>query len=133
GPARGPVAFDVQDLLRQQPFETFAGLVGGAIAADFEQGVTGERGIPNRRDARLAIALVLVHDQELLDRLACDRPLGMVFPIAKRVKHHHAVRHRRENGAETILIVEVLRNPCRCARGRAWSHTFGRRYTTTYE
>ena len=133
GPARAPVAFDAQDLLRQQPFETFAGLGRGAIAADFEQGVTGERGIPNRRDARLAIALVLVHDQKLLDRFACDRPLGMVFRIAKRVEHHHAVRHRRENGAETILTVESLRNPRRCALDRALSQTPAKRDATKDE
>ena len=119
GPPRDPIAFDIEDLLRRQPLQTFAHLRYGLIAAALEQAVTGERRIPNRRNARLAIGLVLVHDEKLLDGFARDRALGMMLRIAKSVEHHHAVGYRRENRAQTILAVETLRYPRGRAVGRA--------------
>ncbi len=119
GPPRHPVALDLEDLLRHQPIETLAGLRDRALAADLEQRVTGEPGVPHRRDAGLAVGLVLVHHQELLDRFAGDRAQRMVFRIAEHVEHHHAVGHGREDRAEPVLAVEPLRHPGHRAIDRA--------------
>src|SRR5262249_61016914 len=102
-------ALDVGDSPRHQPLEPSAGLRNGALAADFEQTVTDERRIPDRRYARLAIGLVLVHGEELVDGSAGDRAQRMMLRIAQRVEHHHAVRHRRENRTQTVFAVETLR------------------------
>ena len=59
GPPHDPIAFELEDLLCCKPLETFADLRYGLIAADLEQTVTGERGIPNRRHAWLAISFVV--------------------------------------------------------------------------
>src|SRR5436305_13771831 len=39
----------------------------------------------------------------------------MLLGIAEHIEHHHAVRHRRENGAEAVLAVETLAYPRNCA------------------
>ena len=79
--------------------------------AGLQQRMAGEPGVPDRRDAGLAIGLVGMHDQQLLDRAARDRPLRMIRRIAQRVEHHHAVRHRRIDRAEPVLAVEPLGRP----------------------
>src|SRR5262249_21369228 len=127
GPARGPIAFDVEHLPRRQPVETFVDLRNGTVPPCLEQAMTGERGIPNRRNARLAIGLVLVHREELLDGSTRGRAFGMMLRITERVEHHHAVRHRRKNRAQTIFAVETLRHPSDRAVARAlpqatWEH-----------
>ena len=119
GPPRDPIAFDVEDLPGHQPFKTFAGVRRRVLATDLEQGMADEAGVPDRRDARLAIGLVLVHDQQLLDRLAGDGALRMMFRIAEHVEHHHAVRHRREDRTKTIFAVEPLADPRHRAVDRA--------------
>src|SRR6185295_1484160 len=119
GTPRDPIAFDIQDLLGDQPFETLAHLRQRPVAAHFEQGMTSEPGVPDRRYARLAIALTLVHHQQLLDRRPRDSALRMMLRIAQRVEHHHAVRHRRKDRAETVIAVEALTDPCLCALDRA--------------
>ena len=95
--SRAPIALDVQNLSGGEPGKTLADLVDGAIGAGFQQGMTGEPGIPNRRHAGLAIGFVIVDDQELLDRVARNPPPRLGFAIAERVEHHDAVRHGREN------------------------------------
>ena len=67
GPLLDPIALHIQNLFRREPIETLARLRGGALAADLEQGVTGETGIPDRRHAGLAKGLLRFHDQELVD------------------------------------------------------------------
>ena len=111
GPPRDPVAADIEHLLGHKPIEAAFDLRDRVLAADFQQSMTGEPGIPDRRDARLAIGLVLMHHQKLLDRLAGDGAVRMIFRIAEHGEHHHAIRHRRENRAEPILAVEVLDRP----------------------
>ena len=111
GPPCDPVAADIEHLLRHQPIEATLDLRDRVLAADLQQSVAGEPGIPDRRDAGLAIRLVLVHGQKLLDRLARDGAMRMIFRIAERVKHHHAIRHRRKNRAEPILAIEVFDRP----------------------
>ena len=59
-PPRHPVALDVEHLQRHQPIEALARLRDRALAADLEQRVAGERGVPHRRHAGLAIGLVVL-------------------------------------------------------------------------
>ena len=110
-PPRDPVAAHVENLHRHQPVEALLGLRGRALAAGFEQRMAGKASVPDRRDARLAIGFLLVHDQELLHRLAGDGALRMIFRIPQHVVHHHAVRHRRKDRAQAVLAVEALADP----------------------
>ena len=82
-----------------------------ALAADFQQGMADEPGVPNRRDAGLAIGLVLADGQQLLDRFAGDGALRIGLRIAEHREHHHAVRHCREDRAEPVFTVETLAHP----------------------
>ena len=74
GPAAGPhsralecpVALDRQLLQREQPIEP--ALCGRDIAATgFEQRVGSQRGVPDRRNAGLAIGFVVLDDEQLVD------------------------------------------------------------------
>ena len=76
-----------------------------------------QRGVPHRRDAGLAVGLVV------LDRPAASRPTaramarcGMVRRIAERVVHHHAVGHGRIDRAQPVLAVQPLGDEARAAR-----------------
>jgi hypothetical protein len=62
-----------------------------------------------------------MHDQEVLDRFAGDRPLRMALGKTKRIVHHHAVGHRRIDCAEPVLAVEPLFHPRHCTVDRALS------------
>src|SRR4029077_18354945 len=75
------------------------------------QSMTGEPGIPDRRDAGLAIRLLLVHHQKLLDRSARDGALRVVLRIAEHREHHDAIGHRRKDRAESVFAVEALAHP----------------------
>ena len=70
--------------------------------------MAGEPGVPDRRDAGLAIGLVLLDDEELLHRLSRNGALRVDRRIAEHVVHHHAVGHRRKDRAEAVLAVEAL-------------------------
>ncbi len=111
GAPRDPVTLHIEDLLGRQPVEALAGRVDSALAADLQQGVAGEPGVPDRRDAGLAVGVMLVHREELLHRLARDRPLRLVLRVAEHVEHHHAVGHGREDRAQTVLAVEAFGDP----------------------
>ena len=78
------------------------------IAAGFQHRVRGQRGVPDRRDAGLAIGLVVLDHQQLVDRPPRDGAVGMVVRIAERVVHHHAVGHRRIDRAEPVFAVQPL-------------------------
>ena len=99
----GPVALDVEDLERLEPVERRPHRLGAGVAAGFEQRVGGERGVPDRRQAGLAIGLVLADDEEPLDRLTRRDEMGMIGRVAERVEHQHRVRHRRIDRAEAVL------------------------------
>ncbi len=111
GTPRDPVAAHVENLLRHQPIEAALDLRNRALAAGFEQRVARQAGVPNRRDARLAVCLVLVNGEKLFHRPARDGALRMAFRITQHVEHHHAVRHRRKNRAEPVFAVEPLADP----------------------
>src|SRR5262249_38086427 len=89
-------------------FEALVDLSKRALAADFEQGMAGESGVPHRRIAGLAIGLLVPDNQELLDRESRDRTVRMIRRIAERVEHHDIVDHRREDRADAVLAVEML-------------------------
>ncbi len=78
----------------------------GARASDFKQGMAGERGVPHRRQARLAIGFVAVHHQQLLDGCTRHRHVGIGARYAQHIEHHHGIRHGREDGAQAILAVQ---------------------------
>src|SRR5262245_40449360 len=63
-----PVADSIKDLPGLQPFETAPRAFHGSWYADLEKCVRGERRIPHRRHARLAIRLVLLDHQKLVER-----------------------------------------------------------------
>ena len=68
----------------------------------------GERGVPDRRQAGLAIGLVLADDQKPLDRLTRRDEIRVVGRVAERVEHQHRVRHGGIDRAEAILAIEAL-------------------------
>jgi hypothetical protein len=78
----GPVALDVKDLQRRQPIERRAHRLAPSFTPRFKQRVRSERGIPHRRQTRLAIGLVLADDEQFLDRSARNDEMGMVRRIA---------------------------------------------------
>ena len=107
GAADSPVAFQVEDLAFGQPgagglhgFGGQRGAVGG-----FGHGVAGQAGIPDWRDAGLAIGFGAVIDEELAHREPGDGGFGRRGRVAQRVVHHDAVGHGGINGAETVLAV----------------------------
>src|SRR5262249_22249037 len=111
GAPRDPIATHIERLFGDEPVEPAFDRGVHALAADFQQRVTGEAGVPDRRDAWLAVCLLLVHYQELFDGFAGDRAVRMIFRIAEEVEHHDAVRHRGENRAHAVFAVEMLDRP----------------------
>ncbi len=117
GPAAGadirarhrPVALHVEDLAGLEPVKPAHSRRLGRHAARFQHGVGGERRVPHRRNAGLAIDFaIFTSDQQLLDRFPRDRPVRMIGRVAERIEHHHAVGHRRIDGAEPVLAVQPL-------------------------
>ena len=106
GPALGPVALHLELLQWQQPVEPAERRRFGFGAAGFEQRVRGERGIPHRRDTGLAIGLVILDDEQPLDRGPRRRARRIVRRPAECSEHHHAVGHCRIDRPEAILAVE---------------------------
>ncbi len=76
------------------------------VAAGFDHRVAGQRGVPHRRDAGLAIGLVLANHQKLLKRPPRDRARRIVRRLAERLIHHDGVGHRRINRAQAVFAVQ---------------------------
>ncbi len=106
--ARNPVAAHVENLQRTQPREPALGGLLGMRLASFEQRVRHERGVPDRRQTRLAICFVILDDEQLVDRLASNRAIRVIGGITEHVVHHHRVRHGRENRAEPVFAVQAF-------------------------
>ena len=68
GPARRPIAQLLEHLQRPQPVERLPIGFRDLLAADLQQRVQRQRRVPHRREAGLAIGLVLLDDEQLLDR-----------------------------------------------------------------
>ena len=67
----------------------------------------------------------LLDDEQVLDRFAGNGAVRMVFRIAERVEHHHAVGHSRINRAEPILAVEPFDDPLFAQPDRPFAQPFG--------
>ena len=103
-----PVALDVEHLQRFQPFETLQRGAFGLGAAGFEQCMGDERGVPHRRDAGLAIGLVVMNNEQALDRFARGLHMRIVRRVTEHVEHQEAVDHGRKDRAETVDAVETF-------------------------
>ena len=103
-----PVSFDVKDLERRQPIKRCAHRLAESLPTRLQQRVGGERGIPDRRQARLAIGLILADDEQLLNRLARCPQMRMVRRVIERVIHQHGVRHGGVDRAQPLLAIEAL-------------------------
>ena len=64
GALRGPVASDIEHLLRLQPSEALLRGGLGRLAARFQERMTGERRVPHGRQAGLAVRLVVRDDKQ---------------------------------------------------------------------
>ena len=87
------------------------GAQSGGLAvwiAAFQQGVRRQGRVPDRREARLAVGFIVLDHQQLLDRTARGGAIGVLLVTAKRVVHHHRVRHGREDRAQAVLAVQAL-------------------------
>ena len=103
--ARRPVPDDIENLVWHQPIEPAQGACPRIVTAHLEQRMTGQRRVPDRRHARLAIGLVVVNDQQPVDRAARDRG---VRRVAEHVVHQRRIRHCGEDRPETVLAIETL-------------------------
>src|SRR5882672_5995127 len=68
--------------------------------------MTDKSRVPHRRYTGLAIGFAVSRDQELFYGLARDRALGMVYAIAQRGIHHHAVGHGGIDRPQPVLAVQ---------------------------
>ena len=103
-----PVALDVEDLERRQPVERRPHRLAASLATRFQQRMGGERGIPDRRQAGLAIGLVLADNEQLLDRPARRPQMRVVRRITERVIHQDGVRHGGIDRAKAFFAVQAL-------------------------
>ena len=67
-----------------------------------------KRRVPHRRDAGLAIGLVLLDHQQFLDRSPRRPDLRIVAGVSERVEHQQRIHHRRKNRAEPVLSIQPL-------------------------
>src|SRR4029079_5305862 len=67
-----------------------------------------------------------IHRKQLFDRTPRDRTRRMVWWIAKRVEHHHAVGDRRIDAPETVLAVEPLVHPGYCQSRSTLARALGK-------
>ena len=85
----------------------------------------GERGVPHRGQAGLAVGLVLLDDQQLLDGAAGGGAVRVLGRVAERIVHHHGVGHGREDRAQPVLSVQPLGDEGFGAGDGAAARTFG--------
>src|SRR5215831_20944201 len=70
--------------------------------------MTGQRGVPNRRQAGLAVASLSIEDEKLTNRSQCRCVVRMIGLVTQTVKHHRGICHCRENAAKTVQAIEAL-------------------------
>ena len=121
----GPIADDIEHLARAQPVEGAGGAPDRVVAADLEHGVRGERGVPDRRHARLAIDAVGGGHDQLFERFARRRTGRVVGRKSERIEHHHGIGHRGVDRAQPILAVEPLDHPVTALLDRAAAEALG--------
>ena len=74
-----PVAFHIKNLSWLQPLKALERAFALSLTPNFQQAVGGEPRVPHRRDARLAVNLVLRFKQQLLNGIAGDGAVGIAF------------------------------------------------------
>ena len=105
---RRPIADGIQHLLVGKPIERLSELGCEACLADLHQRMASQRGVPHRRQAGLAVALLAVDDDQLAQcRLGGDA-VRMIRRIAKAIEHHQRIGDRRKNAAKPIFAIEAL-------------------------
>src|ERR1700730_15556632 len=75
GPAAGPdirptcrpITSEVEDLLGYEPLKRLPDRPADALLPNLEQGVAGQRSVPDRGYTGLAVRFIRVHHEELLD------------------------------------------------------------------
>ena len=107
-PLLDPVALDIENLLGLQPVQRGLCRRHFLLAADFDHRMCGQRGIPDWRHAWLAVSLVVLDDEQVLDRLPRQHIMRVILRITEQIVHHHGVGHRRENRTQTVNPVEAL-------------------------
>ena len=111
-PHRGPVARDIENLEVGKPGQ---GVIRGEtvlLTAAFHETVRGEPGVPDRRDAGLAVlAAVRGLGQQEVERAAGGAARRMIGPVAQGIEGHDHVGHRREDRAQAVLAVEARHAP----------------------
>ena len=107
-PARGPIALDLENLTIEQPFDAPADGFAVFQLTGLHQRQHRKAGVPDRRNAGLAIAFVGSEHQELPDGLHGRLPPRVVFGITEGGLRHQRVRHRRKDAAETAFAIGPL-------------------------
>ena len=92
----------------REPIERRAHRLAASFTPRFKQRMGGERGVPHRRQTRLAIGLILADDEQFLDRPARRDEMRMVRRITERVIHQDGVRHGGIDRAEAFFAIEAL-------------------------
>ncbi len=108
GTPSGPVALHVEDLERLEPVERRLYRRRPRVPARLHQRMSGERGVPDRRKAGLAVGLIVLDHEEALDRLTRRDEMRMIGRVAQRIEHQDGIRHGGIDPAETVLAVEAL-------------------------
>ncbi|TPV99644.1 MAG: hypothetical protein USCAAHI_00918 [Beijerinckiaceae bacterium] len=119
-----PIAGDIGNLEGFEPGYPGANRQRYYFPASFHQRVRGERRVPHRRDAGLAVSLVLVDNEQLVDRTHHLDHLGVLPSVAQRIEHHRRIRHCGVDRAEPILAVQSLFDECNCLINRPLAQAF---------
>jgi hypothetical protein len=124
----GPVAHGLGDLALQQPVGGLVQHRAVRVLAGLEQGMGRQTGIPDRRQAGLAIGDVRAAVvEQLVDRLARGDELRVVARPAQGLEGHHHIGHGREDATQSVLSVQArddeldrfLDRPLPAAQGEA--------------
>ena len=103
GTADSPIAGEGGDLFFQQP------LAGGLdVPSGLDHRMTGEAGVPDGRQAGLAVRAVLCLHQQFPHRPPGDGRVRVVWWITERVEHHHAVGDGGIDAAQSVVAVEAF-------------------------
>ena len=125
GTSHAPVARFIEQLLGLQPIERAHRCGARGLVTGFLHGEGGERGIPNRRDAGLAISAGGTHHQKLLYGAFCRDAPRIIRRITQDHHGFQGIDHRRENGAEAVLAIEASDKPTLGAPCRELAHGLG--------
>ena len=133
--AHRPVAPHVQYLPLGQPLARRLHRGAGHVAAEpgFGHGHAGERGVPDRRDARLHVGALPIVDDQLPHREPGEGGMRVRRLVAEGREHHHAVGHCGVDGAQAVFAVQPLGHEGHGLRGGARPHLVGEQPLTPLE